>query len=283
MKKKFKKVFSINLESGYRNYTVKDLQDIKGKIKLTQILVTSVNEAKAAEEAGVDLILTKADENLRAIRLSAPKTFITAAIPFIKYSSKEKITEKALEALELGADSIHCGSWNLNFMKYLNDFKIPFQGHAGLVPRLSTWIGGVKAYGKTSNEAFQLYKNIKDIEATGAWGIELECVPEDLVEEISSKINMLTISIGSGKKADAQFLFAEDILGRSSIDFPRHAKMYRNFRKIEDSIQKERISAFEEFVNDVKNQKFPQKKHSIKIDKTELKKFKEELTNLSKK
>ena len=280
MKTKLKKVFSINLEPGYRNYTIKDLQDLKGKKKLSQILVTNINEAKAAEEAGIDLILAKADENLRSIRLSAPKTFITAAIPFIKYSTKEKIAEKALEALELGVDSIHCGSWNLNFMKYLNDFKIPFQGHAGLVPRLSTWIGGVKAYGKTSNEAYQLYKNIKDIEATGAWGIELECVPEDLVEELSSKTNMLTISIGSGKKADAQFLFAEDILGHSSIDFPRHAKMYRNFRKMENLIQKERVNAFKEFANDVKNLKFPQKKHSVKIEKTELRKFKDKLSKL---
>ena len=158
MKTKLKKVFSINLEPGYRNYTIKDLQDLKGKKKLSQILVTNINEAKAAEEAGIDLILAKADENLRSIRLSAPKTFITAAIPFIKYSTKEKIAEKALEALELGVDSIHCGSWNLNFMKYLNEFKIPFQGHAGLVPRLSTWIGGVKAYGKNTNEAIHLFK-----------------------------------------------------------------------------------------------------------------------------
>ena len=280
MKKKFKKVFSINLEPGYRNYTVKDLIDLKGKTKLSQILVSNVKEAGAAEEAGVDLILARADDNFRNIRLAAPKTFITAAIPFIKYSNKEKIAKKALEILEMGADSIHCGSWNLNFMKYLNDFRIPFQGHAGLVPRLSTWIGGVKAYGKNSSEALELYNSIKSIEATGAWGIELECVPEDLVEALTKKTKMLTISIGSGKKADAQFLFAEDILGQSSIDFPRHAKMYRNFSKIEDNLQKERISAFKEFVRDVKKQKFPQKKHSINIEKKELKKFKEKFKKL---
>ena len=37
MKKNLKKVFSINLEPGYRNYTVKDLIDLKGKKKLTYI------------------------------------------------------------------------------------------------------------------------------------------------------------------------------------------------------------------------------------------------------
>ena len=85
MKKNFKKVFSINLEPGYRNYTVKDLLDIKGKKKLTQILVSSPNEAAAAEEANIDLILSKPDENVRKIREAASKTFMTVAIPFIKY------------------------------------------------------------------------------------------------------------------------------------------------------------------------------------------------------
>ena len=44
MNNKLKKVFSISLEPGYRNYTVKDLIDIKGKEKLTQIFVNSPEE-----------------------------------------------------------------------------------------------------------------------------------------------------------------------------------------------------------------------------------------------
>ena len=67
MNKKYKRVFSINLQPGYRNYTVKDLQDIKGKRKLTQILVSDALEASAAEEAGIDLILA-----LSLIHISEP-------------------------------------------------------------------------------------------------------------------------------------------------------------------------------------------------------------------
>ena len=59
MVKKYKRVFSINNDLGYRNYTVRDLIDLKGEKKLTQIAVTNVEEAFAAEEAGIDLILTK--------------------------------------------------------------------------------------------------------------------------------------------------------------------------------------------------------------------------------
>ena len=88
MKKKLKKVFSINLEQGYRNYTVKDLIDLKGKKKLTQIHVSSPEEARAAEEADIDILLIRVCPELKEIRKAAPKTFMTVSVPFIKYSSK---------------------------------------------------------------------------------------------------------------------------------------------------------------------------------------------------
>jgi 3-methyl-2-oxobutanoate hydroxymethyltransferase len=50
--------------------------------------------------------------------------------------------------------------------------------------------------------------------------------------------------------------------------------MYRNFDKINQNMQKERINAFKEFKKDVSEKKYPNKKHSIKIDKKELNKFK---------
>ena len=274
MKKKLKKIFSINLEPGYRNYTVRDLINLKGKKKLTQIFVSSVEEAAAAEEAKIDLILARPSVYLRKIREAASKTFMTVAVPFIHYSSQNDIVKKTLEIVEIGADSIHCGSWNLNFMKYLNDFKIPFQGHAGLVPRRSTWIGGVRAYGRKAKEAIQIFKDIKDIENTGAWGVEIECVPEEVVGLLTQSTSLVTLSIGAGKKSDVQFLFAEDILGCSSIDTPRHAKSYRNFKKIYADIQKERVSAFKEFKKDVISNTFPQKKNIIGIEKNELNSFK---------
>ena len=42
MNKKYRRVYSLSLEAGYRNYTVRDLIDIKGKKKLTQIHVATV-------------------------------------------------------------------------------------------------------------------------------------------------------------------------------------------------------------------------------------------------
>jgi len=273
MKKKYKRVFSINNDLGYRNYTVRDIIQLKGKKKLTQVRVTNAEEAAAAEEAGIDLLLTGPGPEFSKIRKAAAKTFMTVGVPFIQNPSKREATKKAFEVIEAGADSLMCQNWNLDWMKHLSKFRIPFQSHVGFIPRRTTWIGGIRSFGKKANEALELFKDIKDIEETGAWGIEVELVPENILDIITKRTSLVTISIGSGISADAQFLFAEDILGQSKIEFPRHAKKYNNFNKILEDIQKERILAFKQYKKDVQKNKYPTKKHVISIDKIELNNF----------
>ena len=277
--KKYKRVFSINNDLGYRNYTVRDIIQLKGKKKLTQVRVTNAEEAAAAEEAGIDLLLTGPGPEFSKIRKAAAKTFMTVGVPFIQNPSKRDATKKAFEIIEAGADSLMCQNWNLDWMKHLSKFRIPFQSHVGFIPRRTTWIGSIRSFGKKANEALELFKDIKDIEETGAWGIEVELVPQNILAEITKMTSLVTISIGSGNAADAQFLFAEDILGQSQIQFPRHAKKYANFEKLMQKIQNERINAFREFNSEVKKNKFPSKKNLITIDKKELMNFKKYLTN----
>ena len=277
--KKYKKVFSINNDLGYRNYTVRDIIQLKGKKKLTQVRVTNAEEAAAAEEAGIDLLLTGPGPEFSKIRKAAAKTFMTVGVPFIQNPSKRDATKKAFEIIEAGADSLMCQNWNLDWMKHLSKFRIPFQSHVGFIPRRTTWIGSIRSFGKKANEALELFKDIKDIEKTGAWGIEVELVPQNILAEITKMTSLVTISIGSGNAADAQFLFAEDILGQSQIQFPRHAKKYANFEKLMQKIQNERINAFREFNSEVKKNKFPSKKNLITIEKKELMNFKKYIAN----
>ena len=275
MKNRYKKVYSLSHQAGYRNYTVKDLLELKGRKKMTQINVISPEEASAAEDAGIDMIITGTNR-LKEIREAAPNTFLTCGPNYTGHETKEKMMKEVFELVRIGVDSIHTNSWNINFIKYLSEFKIPFQGHVGLVPMKSTWTGGVKPVGKKSSEAIKIYNDIKNLEEIGAWAVEVECVPEDVLREITERTEILTISIGSGKYGDIQFLFGEDILGYnlSSTKTPRHAKSYKNFNKIHNDIQKERVNAFKKFQLEVTERKFPLKKHSIMAEKKELEKFK---------
>ena len=269
-KTKLKRVFSMSGEYGLRNHTIKDIRDLKGKRQLSQTMPFTPQEAKAAEAAGIDIVNIRynpdAPEQARAIRQAAPHTFAMFAMPLTKVTSEREALRMAFDAMESGADSIMC-QWSLRFTKAVAETGIPIQGHVGLVPRKSTWTGGLRAVGKTLEEALAIHKDIKDLEATGAWAVECEVIPSDIMRELSKRTKLVTISIGSGNGGDVQFLFAEDILGDREPPFPRHSKQYCNLQKIRDQMQTMRVNAFSEFVSDVQSGSFPSKDYEVGVER----------------
>ena len=85
------------------------------------------------------------------------------------------------------------------------------------------------------------------------------------------------LSMGAGAGCDAQYLFAEDILGTNRGHVPRHSKVYRNFAAEYDRLQAERIAAFSEYVADVSSKAFPEGKHLVRMEPTELATFLEKV------
>ena len=273
---KLKRIMSVSGSYGLRNYTVKDLQNLKGKKKLVETLVFTAEEAQAAEIAGIDTLKVRFDpsnpEPVLNIRRAAPNTFMAYSIPLIAAASETEAVKIAYLAMKYGGDAIMC-QWSPKFIAAATDAGVPIQGHAGLVPRRSTWTGGLKAVGKTLEEAYWVYEQIKLIEKAGAYAVEVEVIPEKLLKEISKKTTLLTSSIGAGSGGDIQFLFAEDILGNNPPPYPRHSKQYKQLYKFKQKMDQERISGFKDFIKDVKNNKFPAKKHIIECDNEMIKNF----------
>ena len=275
-KTKYKKVFSMTGELSLRNHTVKDIMDLKGDRQLTQTLPFTPNEAKAAEDAGIDLINTRFNyfkqETAIEIRKSASKTFMSFVIPLLSVPTKDDALKHSYKAMELGADGI-IFQGSLNHIEALSNAGIPVQGHIGLVPRKSTWTGGIRAVGKTLDEAKALFQNLKDLESAGAWAVECEVIPSRLMRELSSRTSLVTISIGSGNGGDVQFLFAEDILGASEGPFPRHSKQYCNLFKESQRIQKMRVNAFKDFIDDVNSDNFPSNNFEVEVTEEFVERF----------
>ena len=275
-KTKYKKVFSMTGELGLRNYTVKDIIDLKGDRQLTQTLPFTPNEAKAAEDAGIDLINTRFNyvkqETAIEIRKSASKTFMSFVIPLLSVPTKDDALKHSYKAMELGADGI-IFQGSLNHIEALSNAGIPVQGHIGLVPRKSTWTGGIRAVGKTIDEAKALFQNLKDLESAGAWAVECEVIPSRLMKELSSRTSLVTISIGSGDGCDVQFLFADDILGASEGPFPRHSKQYCNLFREAQRIQKIRVNAFKDFIDEVNTNIFPSNKFEVEVTEEFVERF----------
>ena len=252
---------------GTRNYTVKGLRDQKGKRVLVETLPFSPEEAAAAEEAGIDTLKVRFDPNqsepAAAIRQAAPNTFMAFSVPLVAAASPEEAVRIGFEAMKLGADAIMC-QWSPRFIEAAAEAGIPVQGHAGLVPRKSTWTGGLRAVGKTLDEAIWIYEEIKALERAGAYAVEVEVVPEELLAVLSTRTSLITSSIGGGSGGDIQFLFAEDILGNNPPPYPRHSKQYRNMYKMKEEMQRERVAGFREFIDDVQNKRFPLTEHVVR-------------------
>ena len=262
-----KRVMTLGGAYGTRNYTVKDLRDLKGKRVLTETLPFSAEEAAAAEEAGIDLMKVRFDpkrpELAAEIRKAAPNTFMSFSVPLVAAATEAEAVRVGYQAMEIGAHGIMC-QWSPRFVAAAAEAGIPIEGHAGLVPRKSTWTGGLRAVGKTLQEALWVYEEIRKLEAAGAWAVEVEVIPAELLAQISKRTSLLTSSIGAGGAGDIQFLFAEDILGNNGPPYPRHTKQYRNMFKMKQEMQAERVAGFKEFVQDVRSGAFPGAEHVVK-------------------
>ena len=275
-----KRVMSLGGAYGTRNYTVKDLRDIKGRRVLTETLPFTVDEAAAAEAAGIDTMKVRFDpkrpESAAEIRRAAPNTFMSFSVPLVAAATAAEAVRIGYQAMELGADGIMC-QWSPCFIAAATEAGIPVEGHAGLVPRRSTWTGGLRAVGKTIEEALWVYEEIKKLEAAGAWAVEVEVIPAELLAQISKRTSLLTSSIGAGGGGDIQFLFAEDILGNNGPPYPRHSKQYRDMFKMKQAMQAERIAGFKEFIEDVRSGGFPAPQHVVKAPQGLIEAFLEKL------
>jgi len=275
-----KRVMSLGGAYGTRNYTVKDLRDVKGRRVLTETLPFTVEEAAAAEAAGIDTMKVRFDpkrpELAAEIRRAAPNTFMSFSVPLVAAATAAEAVRIGYQAMELGADGIMC-QWSPGFIAAATEAGIPVEGHAGLVPRRSTWTGGLRAVGKTIEEALWVYEEIKKLEAAGAWAVEVEVIPAELLAQISKRTSLLTSSIGAGGGGDIQFLFAEDILGNNGPPYPRHSKQYRDMFKMKQEMQAERIAGFKEFIEDVRSGGFPAPQHVVKAPQGLIEAFLEKL------
>jgi 3-methyl-2-oxobutanoate hydroxymethyltransferase len=261
--------------------TVADLRARKGKGQLTMLRIFTIEEAAAAEEAGIDVVSVPPDLVTHPdYRKVAPTLFSMTGVDHREAGTRDDYLRFAGKMLMAGADALYCSA-GLGTVKFLADEHIPVVGHVGLVPSRCTWTGGFKAVGKTADDALALLQEVKAYEAAGAFAVEIEVVPVEVASAISPMVGILLWSMGSGPGCDVQYLFAEDILGTNRGHMPRHAKVYRNFAAEFDRLQRERVAAFKEFIADVASGAYPEDKHVVRMPKAELSAFNSKLKGLS--
>jgi 3-methyl-2-oxobutanoate hydroxymethyltransferase len=257
--------------------TVADIRAMKARgQKISMLYVTTLEEAAAADAAGIHMLSIEGRFFSPEMREAAGRCFVQVGLPYGPFGdlvTTEDYLRAAFHFARIGGDCFYCAA-SLDIQKALCDNAVPIVAHVGLIPSQCTWTGGFKAVGKTAESAKAVWDHVKRLEAIGCFGAELEVVPDRVAALITRSTPMIMLGMGAGPHADAQYLFAEDVLGHTAGHKPRHAKTYRNFAAEYARLQTERIAAFKEFIADVNSGGYPRPEHVVPIGNEELEKFK---------
>ena len=247
--------------------------------------------ANFAEQAGVDMILVGDSLGMciygyegtipvtmdqciyhsEAVRRGASKTFIVGDMPFLSYqvSVEDAVRNAGRFHKEAGVDAIKLegGKRVCPQIRAITDGGMLVMGHIGLTPQSSGQQGGFKAQGRTAETATQLIEDAKAIQEAGAFSLLVEAVPPEVCKIIKDTLKIPVYSIGAGVDADGQLMICSDVLGIFQAFTPKFVKKYEN-------LGEKTIKAFTEYVQDTKNKRFPEDKHTYKMVEGELEKLK---------
>lgn len=103
---------------------------------------------------------------------------------------------------------------------------VPVMGHLGLTPQSIHAMGGYKVQGKHAAAAEDLFRQARALEASGAFGLVLECVPAEVARELTATVSIPVIGIGAGPDCDGQVLVLADLLGLTRGHRPRFVREF---------------------------------------------------------
>ena len=205
---------------------------------------------KSTRQVSLDTMI----EHSKSVKLGIKKSLMVVDMPHNTYrSSKEALKNAKMIMSKTKCDAVKLegGKKVAQIIKVLVKNKIPVMGHLGVLPQSAK---NFRFKGKNISEQNKILSDAKLLETVGVFSIVLECVETSLAKMVTKKINIPTIGIGASNKCDGQVLVTDDLIGLNSINF-RFVKKYSNIR---NEIKK----AVSKYSKDVRNKKFPLKKHS---------------------
>jgi 3-methyl-2-oxobutanoate hydroxymethyltransferase len=149
-----------------------------------------------------------------------------------------------------GAVKIEGGADVAPTVKRMVSAGIPVCGHLGFTPQSAHALGAPRIQGREPSDAVSLIADAKALELAGAFAIVLELVPAFVAQEVSQRLSIPTIGIGSGPGCDGEIQVFHDLFGLY-IDFlPRHTRRYLN-------VAPEISTAARQYADDVIAGRFP--------------------------
>jgi 3-methyl-2-oxobutanoate hydroxymethyltransferase len=249
--------------------------------KITCLTAYDYSFARILDDAGIDILLVgdslgcvvqghsntlpvtlgEIIYHTRAVARGRRRALLVADMPFLSYqvNAEEALRNAGRLLQEGGAEAVKLegGAAMGATIARLVQVGIPVMGHIGLTPQSVHNFGGYKIQGKGKNRREAILRDASAVEAAGAFSVVLEGMPLDLAKEITEQLTIPTIGIGAGVNCDGQVLVIHDMLGLFDDFRPKFVKRYAELTGIING-------AVKNFIDEVRQQKFPGEEHSFK-------------------
>ena len=218
--------------------------------KITALTAYDFPTAKLLDEAGIPFIhvgdtvgmvvlgypdttlVTMADmeHHMRAVARARPRALLAADLPMGTYETVADAVTNARRLIAAGAEAIKAegGVAIIEQVRAIVSAGIPYCGHLGMLPQHVREEGGYKIKGRNEAEHQSLIRDAELLADAGAFALVLEIVTPAVAREITQKIPIPTIGIGSGPDCDGQVLVTPDLIGGFPWFTPKFVKPKMN-------------------------------------------------------
>lgn len=195
----------------------------------------------------------------KAVKRAVRNALIVVDMPFMSYQNSvdEAVRNcgRVMKEVGVGAVKLEGGAYIAEIVKHLVKIGIPVMGHLGLTPQAINKFGTYEVRAQDKEEAAQVLRDAKILADAGVFAIVLEKIPASLAKKVTASIPIPTIGIGAGPQCDGQVLVVYDMLGLTEEFKPRFVRRYAELAQT-------MRSAFTQYIDDVKAQRFPTMKES---------------------
>jgi len=203
--------------------------------KIAALTAYDYPTARLLDEAGVPLILvgdslgmvvlgypdttqvTLAEmrHHVAAVARAKTRALVVADLSYHTYDTPQAAVGNARILVEAGAEAVKLegGVEVVPEISALREAGIAVMGHIGMLPQHVKEEGGYKIKGRSEAEKQRLLADAVAVEEAGAFALVMELIEPELAREITARLTIPTIGIGSGKNCGGQILVIHDLVG----------------------------------------------------------------------
>lgn len=166
------------------------------------------------------------EHHVRAVARAQPRALLVGDLPIHSYDTPEAALANAQRLVAAGAEAVKAegGRAILPQVRAIIRAGIPFLGHLGMLPQQVREEGGYRIKGRTPTEHEALLADADTLAEAGAFGIVLELVTPVVAREVTERLTVPTIGIGSGPDCAGQVLVTPDLVGMFPWFTPKHVR-----------------------------------------------------------